>query len=389
MGVFTAMHKQKLEVLFQSYINKTVSDAEKQEFFELMRQPGSDEIIQALAERYSVPDSLLVELPQEASGQILAAVLATEEPVHRVHFIRRFRWAAAAIFLLLAGGTTWLLLNRQDKQSSVAAVSKNDVQPGHSGAVLHLSDGSTIVLDSAANGVLAMQGKIQVVKENGELKYIGKTNEMVYNDVTTDKGRQWSLVLPDGSKVWLNAASSIHYPLSFTGKERIVEITGEAYFEVVHNAAQPFRVKAGNQVIEDIGTAFNINAYTDEKVVRTTLVEGSVKINAANTSVTIKPGQQAFLADNSNSFTTTEVNTADAVAWKTGFFSFHDADIQTVMRQLIRWYDVQVTYQGEGDRQSFTGKIDRNLTLAQILNGLSDSRAHFRIEEGKHIVIFP
>jgi len=298
----------------------------------------------------------------------------------------RRRWpriaVAAAVLFLLAGGAYWFL--RPAKEIPMAVQYKGDVAPGHDGAVLHLSDGRTIVLDSAHNGTLATEGKVQAVKEGNSVKYFGTDAAVVYNTITTDKGRQWQLTLPDGTKVWLNAASSIRYPLTFTGQERKVEVTGEAYFEVVHNALQPFRVQAGDETIEDIGTAFNINAYTDEAGTKTTLVEGSVKVSKGAANVTLQPGEQAQAMQKS------EGNIELATAWRKGLFGFEHTDLQTVMRQVSRWYNVDVHYEGAVPAgKTFTGEMGRDLTLAQVLKGLQALHVHFKIEEDKRILIMP
>lgn len=187
-------------------------------------------------------------------------------------FIRKI--AVVAFVLILALGGLLVYNNIGVKKPAVYVskdISKQDIVPGHNGATLHLSNGKTIDLDSAKDGVIANQNGVQIVKKNGKLNYVGKADDVIYNDIVTTRGQQWQLELSDGTKVWLNAASSIHYPLSFKGKERIVKITGEAYFEVVHNEAKPFKIQVGNIQIEDIGTELNVNAYTDEPSLKTTL----------------------------------------------------------------------------------------------------------------------
>jgi transmembrane sensor len=320
------------------------------------------------------------------------------------------RWAAAVILMIVAGGAYYFTsIMKHEKPIRASLPYKGDVQPGHSGAVLHLSNGRAVVLDSAQNGTVATQGTIQAVKTGGELKYIGTSSEVLYNTITTNRGRQWQLTLPDGTKVWLNAASSIHYPLTFTGTTREVEITGEAYFEVQADASQPFRVIVnGKQEVEVLGTSFNINAYDDENRVKTTLLEGSVRVSArtspivgVNTnnsklSVVLIPGQQAELVvgentNNGDRSITIEkkANIDQALAWKNGLFSFDKADIYTVMRQLSRWYNVDIKFEGEPANTPFQGEIGRSLTLAQVLKGLEQIHVHFRIEEDKRIVILP
>jgi transmembrane sensor len=317
-----------------------------------------------------------------------------------------FRVAAAAAVLLLMAGGLWLYESRKPEvgsRESASAMPRKDVLPGHNGAVLTLSNGQKIVLDSAGNGQLAKDANVAVIKKDGEIIYRGKTDEIVYNTISTAKGRQWQLTLPDGTKVWLNAASSIRYPLSFTGSERMVEITGEAYFEVVHNAKMPFRVHINTPsgdggIIEDIGTHFNVNAYSDEANIKTTLLEGSVKVSTGhhsslvnpNSSLTLLPGQQAQV--NAKTQSVKLVKDADvmqAVAWKNGVFAFTDANLPAVMRQLARWYNVEVEYAGAIPTGEFNGKIGKNLTLAQVLKGLTSTRVNFRIENSNKIIILP
>lgn len=289
--------------------------------------------------------------------------------------------AAAAILLFCLMGT-WAL-----KKTTVVAPEQeiaqlSDVAPGRDGAVLKLSNGELVVLDSLKEGMVVRQGDVQLVKENGQLKYIGASDRIVYNDIVTDRGRQWKMVLPDGTKVWLNAASSLHYPISFKGqKERVVELTGEAYFEVAHNAAQPFKVRAGNRVIQDIGTAFNVNAYSDEPGVVTTLVEGIVKVDG----VQLKPGQQATVTEGGE-INIKAVNTKDFTAWVSGQLSLDNVTVKQLMLQLSRWYDVDVVYKGAVPDIRLGGLIDRNVYLSDIISVLNAYGVHLKLT-GKTLVI--
>ncbi|NLR79877.1 FecR family protein [Chitinophaga eiseniae] len=312
----------------------------------------------------------------------------TEKPFTKtmqLPYRRRMRvWAAAAaIALLLAGaGMYWWLQHAMGAGSPVLAA-RADIAPGGNGAVLHLSDGSTLVLDSAGNGTVAVQGKVKVVKENGMIKYQGTTSEEVYNEVTTDKGRQWRMVLPDGSGVWLNAASSIRYPLSFNGKERIVDITGEVYFEVVHNEKQPFKVRVGKHVIEDIGTAFNINAYADEPVMKTTLVEGLIRVNGT----LMKPGEQAQVGVGQVQVTVNKVdNPADAMAWINGQLSLESNNLQALLRKIARWYNIEIKIEGTLPETGFIGMIDRNVYLSDVIKALTVYGVNARLENRTLIV---
>jgi hypothetical protein len=270
------------------------------------------------------------------------------------------------------------------------AMPVKDVAPGRSGAILRLADGRKIVLDSIPDGLVAMEGDVQIIKAQGEIKYIGKAGETLYNDVVTDRGRQWQLILPDGSRVWLNAASSIRYPLRFSGTERLVEMTGEAYFEVVHNDHQPFRVKTGGMLIEDRGTAFNVNAYSDESGINTTLTEGLVDIQSGDRKVTLHPGQQARVMHAGMNETqikvVNDVNLEEVTAWKEGIFHFEDADIRTILRQFARWYDVSVTYEGTIPTDKYFMIMGRDRTLSAALKTLQAGGVQFDIE-GKHLFV--
>lgn len=289
---------------------------------------------------------------------------------------------AAAIFLLI-GISTAIWIVARHKTVTVSNTAKNDIPPGHTGAVLTLADGSTVVLDSAGNGTIARQGNVQVVNAGGQLKYNGNGNGTIaYNTLSTPKARQYQLVLPDGSKVWLNSASSIRYPVAFTGKERKVDITGEAYFEVVHNGAMPFKVMAGNTEITDIGTHFNVYAYKDEVALKTTLLEGAIKVD----DKILKPGEQAQV-NNDNKIKVVQLPDAeDAIAWKNGKISFDNADVPTLMRQLSRWYNLEIIYTGKVPEKQLLGSISRNTNLSTVVSALRENDIHCRIDGNKLIV---
>jgi len=209
---------------------------------------------------------------------------------------------------------------------------------------------------------------------------------LAYNTLTTRPGEHYALQLPDGTKVWLNAASSITYPVSFAENERKVTVTGELYFEIVHNARQPFRVAVKDQLVEDIGTHLNIHAYNDEGAVSTTLLEGAVRVVRGRASVILTPGQQAMMSAQDSSFLVKQVNADEAIAWKNGYFYFDRADIQTVMRELARWYNVEVVYQGDIPKKTFKGKVYRDIKASEALKILAYFGAHSTIE-GKTITV--
>jgi len=300
--------------------------------------------------------------------------------------------AAASIAVLLAATIYWL---RQPGPEQAAVAEKQATPrmfgPGGNKAVLTLGDGSTIVLDSAQNGVLASQGSTRVIKQaNGQLAYrlpaAGSGNEAVYNTIATPAGGQYQVVLPDGSKVWLNAASSLRFPSQFTGRERSVTLTGEGYFEIAHKDEQPFRVQVNNAVIEVLGTHFNVNAYRDEHEVRTTLLQGAVKMSQGAASLQLTPGQQARLHRDGAMKLVKQADTEQAIAWKNGYFQFDKVDLPALMRQIARWYDLEVVYEGPVKDFEFVGKIARTAYLADVLKALESSGVRFRMEGNRLIV---
>ncbi len=299
---------------------------------------------------------------------------------------------AASILIFLAAGVYFLVINNKPaRHIAINKPQKQDVAPGGNKAIITLGDGSTIALNGAKIGKLAQQGNIIIKKAaDGQISYkdvvvtYHGSKDIIYNTASTPQGGQYQFILSDGTKVWLNAASSIKYPVVFNGNERKVELTGEAYFEVAHNAKKPFRVVSNGQTVEVLGTHFNINAYNDEQGIKTTLLEGSVKVSAEGMSNIIKPGEQARLEN--GAIHVTNVDLDAVVAWKNGFFFFEDNNIQEVMRQLSRWYGVEVKYEGQLPSRRFSGEISRNVNLSQILDILSFKKIHYKID-GKTIIV--
>ncbi|MCC6289220.1 MAG: FecR domain-containing protein [Chitinophagaceae bacterium] len=291
----------------------------------------------------------------------------------------------------------YFIADQREEKKTLQAVAEmkaiKDVSPGSTKATLTLGDGSTIVLDSSSNGQLGVQGNTKVIKlDNGQLKYLkGKNgahnNAVVYNTIATPRGGQYQVVLADGSVVWLNASSSLKFPTEFRDSLREVEITGEAYFEVAHNALKPFRVKVKDMYVHVLGTSFNVMAYNDETSINTTLLKGSLKVSSGENSKLIKPGQQAKLNNKGNFQLIPDADVEEAVAWKNGKFSFNSADIKTIMRQVERWYDVDVVFEREGDLH-FTGELSRFVNVSQLLRKLElTNEVHFQIEKGRITVL--
>ncbi len=310
--------------------------------------------------------------------------------------------AAAAVLFVLISSAIYFFVNTNQKDNSTIATNKpkeknNDRLPGGDKAILTLADGSQIVLDSAGNGMLAQQGTTKIIKkEDGQLVYnaSGATaDEMAYNTLVTPRGGQYKITLPDGSKVWLNAASSLKYPAAFTGNERRVEITGEVYFEIAPLSPKggqkiPFIVQVNEMEVEVLGTHFNINSYADEEVIRTTLLEGKVKINTKDANSFLKPGQQAQLQKTGRIKVVDDADLEETMAWKDGNFQFENSDIKTMMRQIARWYDVEIEYKGTVSKH-FLGSVSRNVNLSQVLTMLEQTGEVKFTVEGKKIIVMP
>jgi ferric-dicitrate binding protein FerR (iron transport regulator) len=297
--------------------------------------------------------------------------------------------AAAAVLVFFVAGH--LLLTPPKKQLPIAEQPvKKDIPAGRQGAILTLSNGRQIVLDSAANGVLTRDAGVQVIRRGGELSYGGNADEVLYNKVVTPRGRKWQLTLSDGTKVWLNAASSVRYPLSFVGRERLVEVSGETYFEVAPDKNRPFRINiAGKGKIEVLGTHLNVNAYDDEDAIRTTLLEGSIKVIRGGSSSLLSPGQQAVLFNGKEDIKViNDANIDEVMAWRKGRFIFSDMDLKTIMRQLTRWYDVDVVYEGKVPEIRVGGIIHNDVYLSTVMEFLGENGVHYQIE-GKKIIIMP
>ncbi len=330
-------------------------------------------------------------------------VEAATLPAVRVRPLWRWGWAAAILFLLATGAAYfWMQDNLQPPPLSDNRQQPADIEPGREGAILALGDGRQLVLDSLGNGIVAVQSGAQIMLREGQLVYSAaerSPEEVVYNTMITPRGRQFKMVLPDGTRVWLNAASTLRYPAVFSEKERRIELRGEAYFEVAKDESKPFFVSIPNQAeVEALGTAFNVNAYENESTVNTTLLEGSVRVKSREgvKPAILKPGQQARVADAGDPSGRPEAITVVAntdmekiMAWKNGVFNFEDAGLQEVMKQLERWYDLEVVYEKGIPDIKFGGGMSRNVKLSSLLKALGESKVHFRLEENRRLVVLP
>jgi ferric-dicitrate binding protein FerR (iron transport regulator) len=383
------MNKEELKELSRKLVEGIASDEEIQRFNKLCNLYNTSE------EGW---DESLYGNKKELESSIKQSIWQKAGIRKRIIKMQWFKWAAIASFILLVSWVGIFLISKRSQEPMVAGlqpqkqVLNNDVAPGQTGAILTLASGQKIVLDSAVNGSLAQQGNATVTKRNGEVIYNndGIVSEVVYNTMTTPRGRQFNLVLSDGTAVWLNAASSITFPTAFVGKERKVVITGEAYFEVAHHAEIPFVVEKGNTSVLVLGTHFNMNTYEDEKVLSITLLEGAVSIRnkLRDINTLLKPGQQAQIDKEEKINVLNDVDVADVVSWKNGRITFKGADIETVMRQMSRWYDVEIVYHKKLD-DLFYAEIPRSTMLSDVLKALELSKnVHFKID-GKKVIVIP
>lgn len=371
--------------LFGKYIRDEISEEELEILFKSIKERDFENFVPETEMvkyfRNEIEDLIGEEIPPDTQkGKVLQFNLKWIASV------------AAAILLLVVSGVYLYQLDKNDDMvhdEPVHSADPLDVMPGQNYAVLTSSKGENIILSDTDDGQLNTGEGVEVLKVNdGELIYKSQgqaeKNELIYNTLSTPRGGQYQLTLSDGTRVWLNAASSIRFPVEFLADERRVEITGEVYFDVAHNDHQSFIVHAGSSVIEDLGTAFNVTAYEDEGSVKTTLVEGIVKVREH----ILSPGEQAIEDENDHIQILKNVDLDNVVSWKDGFFSFENANLAEIMRVLSRWYNLEVDYENEaGLEKRYSGKIDRNLTLLQVLEGLKLTAQNFDIQPGNKIII--
>lgn len=385
----------RLSYLLQRLHAGNASEAEEAELQQLLHNTGeTQEAI--LRELFDATPANQPLFSHTTSEQLLNNILHPPSQVVPIHRRKRMAMIAAAAALVIAiAGAWWFTQSTTAPAAGIVQQPHPAIVPGGDKAVLTLADGSTIVLDSSQNGLLSQQGNVKVIKVGGQLAYdnahnpTNQTAGIAYNTLSTPRGGQYMLLLEDGSKVWLNAASSIRYPTIFSTKERIVELTGEAYLEIAKNPTRPFRVMVRGMQVEVLGTRFNVNAYGDERTINTTLLEGSVKISIGGKEPKIlKPGQQAQLTTAGSISIVEGVDLEEVVAWKDGLFQFNKADLHTVMRQIARWYDVDIAFEGNLPVRYFGGKISRNSNITEVLRVLQLSKIQARIE-GRKLIVSP
>ncbi len=385
--------------LLKGYQQNLLTQDELSHFLNLIQQEQYADIVKK--EIGKILDETEGVADEKRGEQIFSNMMSTvksldtskqERDSRRSFKLISFLKMSAAAAVIIMGLFFWFA--KTDKKELAQTVVKpiehnNDVLPGGDKAILTLANGTTIVLNDAQDGQLAQQGTTKIIKIDGMIAYgtSGQSSEVLYNTISTPNGGQYQIALPDGTLVWLNAASSLHFPTAFVGKDRRVEITGEAYFEVAKDASKPFIVAVNKAEIQVLGTHFNVMAYKDEEAVKTTLLEGAVNFISGTNSNPLKPGQQAQLLNNGQTKVLNGVDVEEVIAWKNGLFRFESSDLQTVLRQLARWYDVEMIFRSNNFSEPFHVEISRNTNLSNVLKALQLSGgAKFRIE-GKKVIV--
>ncbi|WP_276360361.1 FecR family protein [Daejeonella sp. H1SJ63] len=399
------MSQRKLEELLRLFVEGKISRAEYEQLFDYIRSTSGedDELNHAVDYVFRNIKSYedLSDDEKELLYKNIISSIPSEEDSRNEKSTRSLWYKigiAASIIVVFAIGL--FFYSKETQIQPVVAVKKIAkpvvIEPGGDKAVLTLSDGSRIILDNAKNGVLANQAGVSIQKtSDGELLYtfshsdgdetLEITEDIIYNKIETPVGGKYQVNLPDGSKVWLNSASSLRFPALFSGNTREVELSGEAFFDVASNKNKPFKVITKDQIVEVLGTQFNINSYGDEETIKTTLIEGSVKIIYKDKVVLLTPGQQ--FQPNELKPKVIEADTEEVIAWKNGYFLFKNEDIHSIMRKLSRWYNVEVSYNGEIPEVGFGGNISRSKDITEVLDALQLTNAvHFKVE-GRRITV--
>lgn len=386
--------------LLDKYLAQTITTEEQQEFFALIQSrnhvPDLEVVIAEALEDASfdvAEDPVLREIIFERILQ------QRETPVRRIPIYRRLGWAAAILVLL--GGTVYFYVSSHNQNKTVIADQQRNIksiQPGSNKAHLTLSDGTVITLDSAASGAIAQQGNASVIKlPNGEIRYDvnGKpTGKLMMNTMTTPNGGQYNLVLPDGSRIWLNAASSVTYPAAFTGNDRQIKISGEVYMEIAKDKNRPFLVNVdGRSTVEVLGTSFNIKSYSNEGNIKTTLIEGAVRVASlakdgrrTGQGVTLQPAQQAVAPEGSEKISVQPANIEHVLAWKNGFINFESVNFDEIIRQIERWYNIDIQIEGPMPNVKIGGRMDRGVQLSDLMAFLNNFDIRTRLEGSKLIL---
>lgn len=389
--------KNKIKYLLEIYSSGKATTTEEQELFNWVAK-GNEKPVKKHIENLLSTYKSNEEIPSVDWDHLYQNIIEVKNSRNTQPILRKMTWpywAAAAVVLLLMGSAYYFLtaFYKEGKNMAIAKAKKNDIAPPKTAnAILVLSNGKQIILNGSGNGMLAVQGSVKIDKQaDGQIVYHGTNNDVQYNTLINPRGsRVVSLTLADGSNVFLNAASSLRYPTAFSGNERKVEVTGEAYFEVAHNPAMPFMVSNGSTKIKVLGTHFDVNAYDDENTLNVTLLEGKVSVMSMDSRQAkgIIPGEQAEVDKHGNIELNKSVDLIEIMAWKNGIFSFKGDNIETIMRQISRWYNVDVVFEKQL-HEKFYADVSRNTSVSTLLEMLEATKAVHFIIEGKTIKVMP
>lgn len=388
-----------LEELYRKFLMRQCTPEEVQQLMEHFYLHGENSPLSDLIAAEIKDTSMMGEDSDEIKAALEDNRLFLNRNIQSNRVVRfpfRRRWISAAAALLFISGLVWILykgpVSREPSPSPI--VKHTEIKPGSNKAKLTLGNGKTIDIDAAADGFLAEQDGIKITKTaDGQIIYAikeisSKSTSVSYNVISTPKGGQYQLILPDGSKAWLNASSSLRFPAVFKSKERRVELQGEGYFEVAKNRKIPFIVEAGGTTVRVLGTHFNIMAYSEEKNVKTTLLEGAVQLNSKGLTALLKPGEQGLLSEKNNAFQIASVDVTAVTAWKEGYFVFDKANLPELMRQIARWYDLTIVYEGGIADHEFVGRIKRSSSLSKVLKVMENGGLNFKLE-GRTLTLKP
>lgn len=393
------MTESRLKYLLNRYIDDECSHEEEDELMTYLAREADDPVLQVVVDEFIHSTGPAMQLSGRTATSILQNILhdgkegQAQPKVHRPVLKLWKRLAAASVVFIAGFAFYYLFWRKDDSVRNVAAAQQmHPILPGGNKAILKISSGPSFFLDSIRDGSIIHSGTARISKIGGLIKYDASSvsdpgTPVVYNTLITPRGGQYQVVLPDGSNVWLNAASSLYFPSKFGNGRREVVLTGEAYFEVAKDKAKPFLVKVGDMQVKVLGTHFNIKAYPEEGSIKTSLLEGSVNINKDGISAILAPGEQATLKNQQDNLKIARVDMDAVTAWRSGLFQFVDADIATVMREIGRWYDVRVVYAGEIPKRRFDGKISRKVQLNDVLRILELSDVKFSVADNTITVL--
>lgn len=397
------MDENRLQLLLKKYVDNTITREDCHELLEYLDTTDTSFVSSAIDQALQTANEQPAFEPQRQKhvyDQLLAEIQErqlTPSPIRptKKHFLFSFVKVAAVLVAAIAVGS-WLYNGKQLDEADLQSNTMRDsiLLPDRNQAILTLADGRTILLDDAASGILVQESGIEITKtEDGGVFYktvdnSNQNNTLKYNTFSTPKGSTYRILLPDGTKVWLNTGSSIRYPVVFPHDKRTVSISGEAYFEVAHDASKPFFLDANGSTIQVLGTHFNVSAYADEKQTTTTLVEGSVNVSKNGNNITLKPGQQAVVDEATGAIHRSAADVRSAIAWKNGYFRFDNESIEDIVEKISRWYDIEaVEYEGQFDDR-FSGTFQRSKNVAQLFSHLEKlAPIHFEIRERRVVVM--